>query len=75
MVIDHDVVIDVKSNVQITRLNPLTPSITRCFFSFVDFAYILTTRKGSRMLTGKKNLFNFLFLLLIPIYRLLLEFA
>jgi len=56
MVIDHDVVIDVKSNiVQITRLNPLTPSITRYFFGFVNFACTLTIRKGSRMLTGKKK--------------------
>ena len=54
-VVAHEVVIDLKSDTKIARLNPLTPQVPRHYFNFIDFAHLLTKEKGSRTLTGMNN--------------------
>uniref|UniRef100_A0A6N2K7H5 DUF223 domain-containing protein n=1 Tax=Salix viminalis TaxID=40686 RepID=A0A6N2K7H5_SALVM len=50
-VVAHEVIIDLKFDTKVTRLNPLTPLVPRHHFNFIDFAHMLTTGKRSGVLT------------------------
>uniref|UniRef100_A0A6N2LTF1 ATP-dependent DNA helicase n=1 Tax=Salix viminalis TaxID=40686 RepID=A0A6N2LTF1_SALVM len=51
-VVAHEAVIDLKSDTKVTRIDPMTPPIPRHYFTFIDFAHLLTTGKRSGVLTG-----------------------
>ena len=51
-VVSHEVVIDLKSDTKVTRLNSLPLSIPRYYFNFTDFTHVLNKGKESRLLTG-----------------------
>ena len=51
-VVAHEAVIDLKSDTKIIKIDPMTPPIRRHYFTFIDFAHLLTTAKRSGVLTG-----------------------
>uniref|UniRef100_A0A6N2NKL1 ATP-dependent DNA helicase n=1 Tax=Salix viminalis TaxID=40686 RepID=A0A6N2NKL1_SALVM len=46
-VVAHEAVIDLKSDNKVTRINPMTPPIPHHYFTFIDFAHLLTMGKRS----------------------------
>jgi replication factor A1 len=48
IVIDNDVVIELKSIVKTKAIDPLTPDMSRYYFRFIDFAHVLSLGKGSK---------------------------
>ena len=51
-VVAHEAVIDLKSDTKVTRIDPMTPPISRHYFTFIDFTHLLTTGRRSGVLTG-----------------------
>ena len=51
-VVAHEAVIDLKSDTKVTRIDPMTPPISRHYFTFIDFTHLLTTGRRSGLLTG-----------------------
>ena len=52
MVVDNDVVVELKPFVNIKNIDPIAPVMPRYYFNFIDFSHVLSLRKGSRVLTG-----------------------
>jgi len=47
----YDAVIDLKSNIKIAAIEAIQPYVSRYYFSFIDYAHIMTKSKRSRVLT------------------------
>ena len=52
IVVDHEAIIDLKSDTKIIHLDSVTHDVPRYHFNLIDFAHVLTKGKGSRILTG-----------------------
>ncbi|KAG5235298.1 replication protein DNA-binding [Salix suchowensis] len=50
-VVAHEAVIDLKSDTKVIKIDPTTPPIRRHYFTFIDFAHLLTTGRRSGVLT------------------------
>ncbi|KAJ6677619.1 hypothetical protein OIU85_008217 [Salix viminalis] len=51
IVVDHEAVIDLKSDTKITHLDSLKHDVPRYYFNLIDFGHVLTKGMGSRILT------------------------
>ena len=58
IVVDHQAIIDLKSDTKIVHLDSVKHEVPRYHFHLTDFAHVLTKGKGSRILTGIKKYFH-----------------
>ena len=52
VVVNHEAIIDLKSDTKITHLDSVKHDVPRYYFHLIDFAHVLSKGKGSRILTG-----------------------
>ena len=53
--VDHEEIIDLKSDTKITHLDSVKHDVPRYHFHLIDFAHVLTKGIGSRILTGMQK--------------------
>jgi len=55
MVLENDIIDDLKSNTKISTISTIAPSVLRHYFKPIDFSHVISKGKGSRILIGFWN--------------------
>jgi replication factor A1 len=52
MVLENDIIDDLKSDTKISTISTIAPSVPRHYFKLIDFSHVISKGKGSRILIG-----------------------
>jgi replication factor A1 len=52
MVLENDIIDDLKSDTKISTISTIAPSVLRHYFKLIDFSHVISKGKGSRILIG-----------------------